>query len=93
MENSIALKDPVCGMAVTDKSFHQSEHMGQRFYFCGTKCKAKFAAHALRYGGEPGAPAAAHLHDAPPAGFQWGRGWLLAAAALLLLVVAGLWLA
>lgn len=43
MENSSAFKDPVCGMAVTEKSFHQLQQDGRTYYFCGAKCKARFA--------------------------------------------------
>ncbi len=47
-----ALKDPVCGMTVTDHSAHQSAHMGRTFFFCGTKCKTKFDANPMQYMGE-----------------------------------------
>ena len=43
------LKDPVCGMTVTDRSPHVHEHAGERFYFCGAGCKTKFAADPARY--------------------------------------------
>jgi YHS domain-containing protein len=46
MENSTAIKDPVCGMAVTEKSFHYMVQDGQHYYFCGAKCKARFTAPA-----------------------------------------------
>jgi Cu+-exporting ATPase len=42
------LKDPVCGMTVTEKSFYHLERQGQTHYFCGPSCKARFAAHGLR---------------------------------------------
>jgi YHS domain-containing protein len=96
MENSIALKDPVCGMAVTNKSFHQSEHMGHLFYFCGAKCKARFVANAPRYSGESAVVAGVAVPAdtaVPPPGARWHRGWLLVPAVLLALVLAGLWLA
>ncbi len=44
MENSTILKDPVCGMTVTAKSFHQLQQNGQTYYFCGALCKARFTA-------------------------------------------------
>ena len=47
-----ALKDPVCGMTVTEYSAHQSTHMGRTFFFCGTKCKTKFDANSMQYMGE-----------------------------------------
>ena len=43
------LKDPVCGMAVTEQSKHHSEHEGQPYYFCSAKCQGKFAANPLQY--------------------------------------------
>ncbi len=44
-----ALKDPVCGMGVTDKSPHKVEHDGRPYYFCSAGCKGKFAADPARY--------------------------------------------
>lgn len=44
MENSSAIKDPVCGMTVTEKSFYYLEQDGHTVYFCGAKCKARFSA-------------------------------------------------
>ena len=43
------LKDPVCGMTVTDKAEHRQEHNGQLYYFCSAKCQGKFAADPLHY--------------------------------------------
>ncbi len=42
-------KDPVCGMAVTPKSFHWLDHGGQRMYFCSAGCKTRFAADPAKY--------------------------------------------
>ena len=50
-ESASTLKDPVCGMTVTDQSSHRSEHMGQSFFFCGPKCKAKFDVNPMQYMG------------------------------------------
>jgi Cu+-exporting ATPase len=44
-----AIKDPVCGMSVTDQSLHRSTHLGHTYFFCGPKCKAKFDAHPMQY--------------------------------------------
>jgi Cu+-exporting ATPase len=44
-----ALKDPVCGMAVTPNSFHSLQHQGGRVYFCSANCKAKFAAAPAKF--------------------------------------------
>ncbi len=43
------LKDPVCGMAVTAKSFHHLEHAGKAVYFCSAGCKARFATDPAKY--------------------------------------------
>ena len=43
------LKDPVCGMSVTEQSPHRCEHEGQPYYFCSAGCKTKFAAEPQRY--------------------------------------------
>ncbi len=51
-----ALKDPVCGMTVTEQSPHRAEHEGRPYYFCSAKCLTKFAAEPARY-----------AHPAPPA--------------------------
>ena len=61
------LKDPVCGMAVTEQSPHHVEHEGRPYYFCSAKCQAKFMAEPGRYlhGGIVDAPAAG---AAAPAG-------------------------
>jgi P-type Cu+ transporter len=43
------LKDPVCGMTVTDQSEHQAEHLGKHYYFCSAGCKTKFKANPTQY--------------------------------------------
>jgi Cu+-exporting ATPase len=46
-------RDPVCGMTVDPHdTAHHAEHGGKTFYFCSSKCQAKFAADPLRYTGE-----------------------------------------
>ena len=44
-----ALKDPVCGMAVTEQSPHHFEHAGRAYYFCSAKCRSKFAAEPAKF--------------------------------------------
>ena len=51
------LKDPVCGMTVTPETPHTLEHEGQPYYFCGARCKAKFAADPQTYLRKQTAPA------------------------------------
>jgi len=41
-ENSGALQDPVCGMAVGPDSPHRTVHEGQEYVFCSPHCLAKF---------------------------------------------------
>ena len=43
------LKDPVCGMTVTEQSEHKLTHEGLPYYFCSAKCQGKFAANPLQY--------------------------------------------
>ena len=43
------LKDPVCGMGVTDKSPHHMKDDGRSYYFCSANCRDKFAAGPKRY--------------------------------------------
>ncbi len=43
------LKDPVCGMTVTEQSDHKVIHEGRPYYFCSAKCQGKFAADPLQY--------------------------------------------
>ena len=54
-----AVHDPVCGMTVDPaKAKHRAEHAGHSYYFCGAKCREKFAAEPARYALSPraGAP-------------------------------------
>ena len=46
---STGLKDPVCGMTVTEQSPHRLDHDGRPYYFCSAKCKSKFAAEPHRF--------------------------------------------
>lgn len=43
------LKDPVCGMTVTEQSEHKLTHEGRPYYFCSAKCQGKFAANPMQY--------------------------------------------
>jgi len=43
MKSTTAVKDLVCGMEIEPaNAAGRSEHKGQRYYFCGAKCKEKF---------------------------------------------------
>ena len=57
------LKDPVCGMTVTDQSPHVLEHAGVPVYFCSAGCKAKFAANPAQYRAAPVAVVAPALPE------------------------------
>jgi Cu+-exporting ATPase len=61
LAESPPLKDPVCGMTVTEQSAHQLAHEGRTYYFCSAKCQGKFAASPQQYL-TPTPPA-----DTPPA--------------------------
>jgi P-type Cu+ transporter len=37
-----ALKDPVCGMTVTEQSQYRTEHHGRQYYFCSSGCRTRF---------------------------------------------------
>jgi Cu+-exporting ATPase len=52
------LKDPVCGMTVTEQSAHVLQHNGRAVYFCCAGCKAKFSAHPEKYFANDAAAAA-----------------------------------
>jgi P-type Cu+ transporter len=43
------LKDPVCGMTMTEQSPHSQQHEGRTVYFCSVGCQTKFAADPTRY--------------------------------------------
>ena len=43
------MKDPVCGMAVTDASTHRTDHEGKTYYFCSEGCLGKFSASPDQY--------------------------------------------
>lgn len=55
-QNPKPLKDPVCGMTVSDTSVHQSVYQDKKFYFCSPKCLDKFRLEPAKY-----------LNDAPVA--------------------------
>ena len=54
--------DPVCGMAVEERSPHRHDHAGRTWLFCGEKCRAKFAADPEKYL----APELEHAEPAAP---------------------------
>ncbi len=47
--HTLALKDPVCGMTVTERSEHRQQHSGKQYYFCSASCKIKFNANPSQY--------------------------------------------
>jgi len=90
-EHSI-LKDPVCGMTVTDKSFHHLVHQGKTYYFCDARCKLRFASYGLRHAGAGPAKAALTTDSASQRKPKWRTGWMLSLALLVTLLVGGRWL-
>ncbi len=53
------LTDPVCGMAVSDRSEHRHRHDGRSYYFCSAHCQARFAADPQGYLAPADAPSSA----------------------------------
>ncbi|MEQ9322182.1 MAG: heavy metal translocating P-type ATPase [Polyangiaceae bacterium] len=43
------LRDPVCGMNVTDGTTHRHDHAGEVYVFCSARCAEKFAGDPARY--------------------------------------------
>jgi len=66
-----ALKDPVCGMAVTEASSHRAEHEGRAYWFCSAGCRAKFLGDPARFAAS-GTSAAAPAADAVQAPVEEG---------------------
>lgn len=48
-DDGAALRDPVCGMKVTEESKHRHEHDGETYRFCSERCREKFATDPDRY--------------------------------------------
>jgi len=48
-QETMQLKDPVCGMTVTPHSPHHHAHLGTDYYFCCDGCRKKFADEPERY--------------------------------------------
>ena len=43
------LKDPVCGMTVTEESKYHEEFKGKTYFFCSDKCQSKFHTDPVQY--------------------------------------------
>ncbi len=56
------LKDPVCGMGVTDQALYWTDHGGARSYFCSAKCKTKYDADPAHYASVTVAPPSPELN-------------------------------
>jgi len=53
MKSTTAVKDPVCGMDIeTASAAGRTEHNGQTYYFCDSKCKEKFDLNPEQYVGK-----------------------------------------
>ena len=65
--SSTALKDPVCGMAVTAQSQYTALHDGHNYYFCSAKCQGRFVEAPQKY-----APDALGTSGAEPEATQPG---------------------
>ena len=52
VENKSELKDPVCGMSVTQNSEFHAHYQGEAWYFCSEHCQHKFEQHPQAYADE-----------------------------------------
>lgn len=43
------LKDPVCGMSVSEQAIHRHDHHSKVYYFCSAGCQGKFAAEPAKF--------------------------------------------
>ena len=60
---SADLKDPVCGMSVSESSPHRHEHGGTAYFFCSAHCVQKFAAEPEKYLKKPSQVDTKPAHD------------------------------
>jgi YHS domain-containing protein len=79
-------------MTVTDKSFYHLEHQGQTQYFCGAKCKQRFATSGQRHTSAGLAKTALPATNASHHRLTWRTGGLLSLALLSALLVGWRWL-
>ena len=53
MKSTTAVKDPVCGMDIEiATAAGRTEHKGQTYYFCASKCKEQFDRNPEQYMGQ-----------------------------------------
>jgi Cu+-exporting ATPase len=53
MSSTTVVKDPVCGMDIeTANAAGHTDHAGQTYFFCGSKCKEKFDHNSAQYLGK-----------------------------------------
>ncbi len=45
----VALRDPVCGMGVDEKSAIKKEHKGKIYYFCNRNCEQNFSKNPVKF--------------------------------------------
>ena len=48
-DTSTELRDPVCGMTVSNTSTHQHQYADNSYYFCSAGCKTKFSQNPVSY--------------------------------------------
>lgn len=48
-DTSAQIKDPVCGMTVSEQSQNQLKHENHTYYFCSSKCQNKFSSDPQKY--------------------------------------------
>ena len=62
MSSTTAMKDPVCGMEIdVATAAGHTEHAGQTYSFCSSRCKDKFDKNPVQYqNNHPGKPNSGH---------------------------------
>ena len=62
MSSTTVVKDPVCGMDIeTSTAAAHTEHAGQTYFFCSSRCKDKFDKNPVQYqNNHPGKPNCGH---------------------------------
>jgi Cu+-exporting ATPase len=60
------LKDPVCGMTVTEQAQHHEVFQGKTYFFCSEKCHSKFHSNPLQYLHKPEITTDAHAQHHHP---------------------------
>jgi YHS domain-containing protein len=78
MKSATTVKDPVCGMDIeTATAAGRTEHNGQTYYFCGSKCKEKFDLNPEQYVGKSAGTSTPQMNAMPTVDPSFRQAWLL----------------